>query len=236
MMTDTQAAWAVITGASRGIGRAAAERFLAAGWRVANLSRTPCDLADVTDIRADLAAPDWGEAAARALAAAVEGAGRLCLIHNCAFNVPAPIGAIEAADLRQVLEVGLVAPTQLNRILLPAMKPGSSILYVGSTLSLRATRAMAAYVALKHGLLGLMRATAQDLAGTGLHTCLVCPGFTETEMLKAYGGEALAHLASLSTQNRLIAPAEIAEALYFAALNPVVNGSALSCDLGFVEP
>jgi 3-oxoacyl-[acyl-carrier protein] reductase len=46
----------------------------------------------------------------------------------------------------------------------------------------------------------------------------------------------LAHLAGLSTQNRLIAPEEIADTVYFAATHPVLNGSMINADLGFVEP
>ena len=95
---------------------------------------------------------------------------------------------------------------------------------------------MVAYATSKHAVAGLMRSTAQDLAGTGIHTACICPGFTNTEMLQGYGGEALSHLASLVTQKRLIAPAEIAELLFHAAQNPVVNGSMIQADLGFIEP
>jgi NAD(P)-dependent dehydrogenase (short-subunit alcohol dehydrogenase family) len=226
----------VITGASRGIGRAVAQRFVAGGWSVANLSRTPSGLAGTTDIAADLAAPDWADAVRDPLLAALDGAETVCLIHNCALNIPAAVDAVAADDFRRVLEVGLVAPSILNRLLLERMGPGSSVLYVGSTLSQRATAGMAAYVSLKHAVVGLMRATAQDLKGRGVHTACVCPGFTETEMLRGYGGEMLARLAALTTQNRLIAPEEIAEVLWFAAASPVVNGAVLGADLGFVEP
>jgi 3-oxoacyl-[acyl-carrier protein] reductase len=237
MVTPEQRnACVVITGASRGIGHAAAERFQAAGFRVVNLSRTPSTLAGVTNIFADLAAPDWSAGAKAALTEAVAGADAISLVHNSALKVAGGIAEMDAADFRRMLEVGVVAPTVLNQLLLPHMRPGSSIIYIGSTLSHRATARMAAYAACKHALLGLMRSTCQDLAGTGVHTCCVCPGFTDTEMLRSYGGEAMAHLAGLSTQNRLIAPAEIAEVIYFAAANPVVNGAALNADLGFIEP
>ena len=102
-------------------------------------------------------------------------------------------------------------------------------------MSFKATSGVAAYVASKHALLGLMRATCQDLAGTGIHTACVCPGFTDTEMLRGYGGEALQQLANRSTQARLVQPEEVAESIYFCANNPVVNGSLLKADLGFIE-
>ncbi|MDR3507078.1 MAG: SDR family NAD(P)-dependent oxidoreductase [Caulobacteraceae bacterium] len=227
---------AVITGASRGIGFAAAQRFLSAGYRVINLSRSPVDLAGMTNIQADLSAPDWARTAEQPLLDAVGDAETLALVHNSAFNIPAPVQAVQAADFRHAFEVGVIAPSVLNQLLLERMRPGSSIIYIGSTLSQRSTKGMAAYTSVKHALLGLMRATCQDLAGKGVHTCCVCPGFTDTEMLRAYGGEALTHLAGLSTQNRLIAPTEIAEVIFFGAANPVVNGAALNADLGFIEP
>ncbi|MGV3478846.1 MAG: SDR family NAD(P)-dependent oxidoreductase [Sphingobium sp.] len=226
----------VITGGSRGIGHATASRFAEAGYGIVNLSRSPATLPHVTDIAADFADPAWTETAAEPLRAAIGESDSICLIHNSALQVPGGTAEIDIAGLRRALEINVVAPAALNRIVLPLMRPGSSILYVGSTLSQRATRGMAAYATSKHAVAGLMRSTAQDLAGTGIHTACICPGFTNTEMLQGYGGEALSHLASLVTQKRLIAPGEIAELLFHAAHNPVVNGSMIQADLGFIEP
>lgn len=226
----------VITGGSRGIGHAAARRFADAGYAVVNLSRSPAALAGVTHIAADFADPAWAETVAEPLRAAIDESDSICLVHNSALQVPGSTVEIDIAGLRRSLEINVVAPAALNRIVLPLMRPGSSILYVGSTLSHRATRGMAAYATSKHAVAGLMRSTAQDLAGTGIHTACICPGFTNTEMLQSYGGEALSHLALLVTQQRLIAPEEIAELLFQAACNPVVNGSMIQADLGFIEP
>lgn len=225
----------VITGASKGIGLATARYFLNAGYRVVNISRTPTPLAGAVHIGADLAAPGWSEALAPALLDAVAGSAAVALVHNSALQIPGGVNVLEEADLRAMLEVNVVAPVLLNRLLLPHMPQGSCVLYLGSTLSLRATPHMAAYVTCKHALLGLMRSTCQDLAGTGIHTALVCPGFTDTEMLRSYGGEALERLAGLSTQGRLIAPGEIAEVIYFGATHPVVNGATLGADSGLIE-
>ena len=226
----------VITGGSRGIGLAAARRFQDAGHRVVNLSRSPSPIPDVVQIKVDLAEQNWADAAAEPLTDAVRDMECIALVHNSALQVPGAITEMSAPKFRAMLEVSVVGPAILNRLLLPHMRPGSAILYVGSTLSLRATPHMAAYVTCKHAVVGLMRSTCQDLAETGVHTSCVCPGFTDTEMLQSYGGDAMGRLAALSTQKRLIAPREVAEAIYFAATNPVVNGSVLSADLGFVEP
>ena len=94
------------------------------------------------------------------------------------------------------------------------------------------------YVTSKHAIVGMMRATCQDLANTGIHTVCVCPGFTDTEMLRTHVGqdeEILKSIASLSTFNRLINPEEIAAAIQFAAKNPVMNGAVMHANLGQIE-
>jgi NAD(P)-dependent dehydrogenase (short-subunit alcohol dehydrogenase family) len=226
----------VITGASRGIGLAIASRFVDSGYRVVNLSRTLTPVPGAVQISVDLAQSAELDAIAMPLVQAVGGAEILTVVHNAALQLPGGVGDILPSQLRAMFEINVVAPTVLNRILLPHMRPGSAIIYIGSTLSVRATRQMAGYATTKHALVGLMRSTCQDVAGTGIHTCCICPGFTDTEMLRSYGGDALQHLASLSTQKRLILPAEIADFVHFAATHPVVNGAALSADLGFIEP
>lgn len=107
--------------------------------------------------------------------------------------------------LRNCLELNTVVPAEINRLFYPQMLPGSSIVYVlalacvliheswlansqpraldrfvGSTLSEKAVANTASYVTAKHAMVGLMRATCQDLAAAAapVHTALVCPGFT----------------------------------------------------------
>ena len=140
--------------------------------------------------------------------------------------------------LRDTLELNVVTPCALNNLLTPQMATGSSILYVGSTLSEKAVANTASYVTSKHAVAGLMRATTQDLIGTGIHTAAICPGFTATEMLLTHVGDnadVRAFLESMSAFNRLIEPAEIAKSLLFCAENPVINGSLIHANLGQVE-
>ena len=82
----------------------------------------------------------------------------------------------------------------------------------------------------------MMRSTCQDLAGQGIHTACVCPGFTDTEMLREHVPEdAMQAIASMSTYDRLVHPNEIGNALLWAADNPVINGSVLHANLGQIE-
>lgn len=225
----------IVTGASSGIGRAIAVRFLRDGYRVVNVSRRPCPERGVENIACDLADPDSVDGLADALSPRLAGAGQICLVHNASIMSFNRIENLDSAGLRTMLELNLVAPAALNRIAIPHMAAGSSILYIGSTLAEKAVPGVAGYVIAKHGLVGMMRATCQDLAGRGIHTCMVCPGFTDTEQLRALiGGNAtsLESIVGLSAYNRLIEPNEIAETVAFAARSPVLNGALIHANLG----
>lgn len=225
----------VITGASRGIGLALARRFLARGAEVVNLSRSPCPLEGVTQIVADLGDPDFPSWIAPRLSTIAEGRSRVVLVHNAAMLVPDDVRTVDPSALARTLAVSLVAPAALNRALIPSMPRGSSILYVGSTLSEKAVAGVFSYVTSKHATIGMMRATCQDLAGSGIHTLCVCPGVTDTEMLRQrVAGDAavLAALQAMTGDGRLIEPDEIASVLVFAADNPVLNGTVVHANLG----
>ena len=143
------------------------------------------------------------------------------------------------SELRDVIEVNLVAPAILNKMIIPYMNKGSSIIYVGSTLSEKAVPQMSSYVTTKHAMIGLMRSTCQDLFGRFIHTACVCPGATETEMLQEYvqgNTEALEMMAGTLSENRLITPEEIASTLLFCSQNSVINGSVIHANLGILSP
>lgn len=225
----------VITGASRGIGLALARRFLARGAEVVNLSRSPCPLEGVTQIVADLGDPGFPSWIGPRLSTIAEGRSRVVLVHNAAMLVPDDVRTVDPSALARTLAVSLVAPAALNRALIPSMPRGSSILYVGSTLSEKAVAGVFSYVVSKHATIGMMRATCQDLAGSGIHTLCVCPGVTDTEMLRqrvAGDASVLAALQAMTGDGRLIEPDEIASVLVFAADNPVLNGTVVHANLG----
>ena len=233
----------VITGGSRGIGRATIERFQAEGFSVVNLSRTPCELAGVTQITVDMSDSGWAQHGSEKLHDAVtkrmpSGQGRIVVVHNAGLLEKDSVASVSAENFAKVMQVNVIAPSQLNQILLPIMLMGSAIVYVGSTLSEKAVANSCSYTTSKHAMVGLMRATCQDLAGRGIHTNCVCPGFTDTEMLRTHvGGDQgiLDSIASGVTFNRLIKAEEMAEAIYAAATQPVFNGSVIHANLGQIE-
>ncbi len=228
----------IITGASRGIGFATAQHFAAQGFTVFNLSRTPTRAENIRNIALDLGADNWQQVIISELLPALQGATRIVLVHNAAANIHDSLRDFSAVNFRHTLEVNVVAPAQLSHMLLPQMRAGSSIIYIGSTLGEMAVPNSCAYVTSKHALIGLMRSTCQDLAGTGIHTACICPGFTDTEMLRAHVGdseEILQAIAAGVTQKRLIQPEEIARTVSFCAENPVINGAVIHANLGQIQ-
>ena len=226
---------AIITGASVGIGRATAAAFLGEGYSVYNLSRRQCPLDGVHNIRCDLSDPESIGQAANTLLPLVQDSASVALVHNASQMLKDSARDCDSDSLRRVLETNVVAVNTLNTLLLPRLPRSSSVIYVGSTLSEKAVAESFSYVVSKHAQLGMMRATCQDLMGSGVHTALVCPGFTDTEMLRTHIGtdpEVENAIAGLNSFNRLIEPDEIAELIRWGHHNPVINGAVLHANLG----
>lgn len=226
----------VITGASSGIGLHTARLFLESGFGVVNLSRRRCPLDKVTHINCDLGQPGFIDNAGPLLRPLLERADEVVLIHNASKLANDSSLQTPADALRGILEINVVAPNSLNCFVLPFMRPGSSILYVGSTLGEKAVPGSFTYVTSKHAQIGMMRALTQDLAGRGIHTAAICPGFTDTEMLRQHvPAEAMDSIRHMSAFDRLISPDEIARTLLFAAQSPVLNGAVIHANLGQIE-
>ena len=132
----------VITGASSGIGYATAQTFGTMGI----MSSSHAAVATLTAssiFSGDLADPNFLPTIAEHLRTVAD-ADSFCLVHNAARLGHDTVQDIETDALRQIYEINLVAPTMLNRLPLPHMTDGSSILYVGSTLGEKAVPAVSA--------------------------------------------------------------------------------------------
>lgn len=224
----------VITGGSRGIGKAAIELYMQNGWKAINISRSKCDIAGVTNFQIDLSKPDWTDKFRSQLTQVAQQAKEISLVHNASIFHSDNINTMAADRLREVLEFNLVSTQSLNTIFLPHMQPGSSIIYIGSTLSEIGVPNRASYVISKHATIGMMRATCQDLAGKEITTCCVCPGFVNTAMVTdQIDSKTLdALIKAKVSAGRMIEPNEIAELIYFCATHPIVNGSVQHANLG----
>lgn len=226
----------VITGASSGIGLATAKLFLEANFQVVNISRRPCPLEAATSIRCDLSQPDFSLTLKPALLPHLESSNKIVLIHNAAKYLNDSAVDATPEDLKSALQVNVSAPHELNLMCIPFMERGSSVLYVGSTLGEKAVAGCFSYLTTKHAQVGMMRALCQDLIGKGIHTANVCPGFTDTEMLRSHvPSDQMEGVASLSAFGRLVEPIEIAQCLKFVSENPALNGSVIHANLGQIE-
>ena len=224
----------VITGGSAGIGLATAAKFLEEGYDVVSISRRTCPSLDVVSIQADLAATDFVDLVQRGLASTCQlKRRRIVLVHNAAESWHDSVEDVAAESLRSMMEISLIAPVALNQLLLPFMSDGSAIIYVGSALSTKGAPGSFSYITAKHAVVGMMRATCQDLFGRGIHSLCVCPGATDTEMLRSlFDADGLAKMGEMSSVHRLIKPQEIAEVIYLAAGSPVLNGALVDASYG----
>ncbi|WP_026424324.1 SDR family NAD(P)-dependent oxidoreductase [Actinokineospora inagensis] len=221
----------VVTGGSRGIGAAVASRFRDLGDDVIALGRAD---ADVTD-----------EAAVTALFARI---GRVdVLVNNAGAAVSAPLARTTLAQWRAMHDVNALGAFLCTRAVLPGMleRDNGRIIVVASTAGKAGQRYTAAYGSAKHAAVGLVRAVAAEVAGTGVTVNAVCPTFTRTDLAAAAvdtivartgrdSAEAEAALAASAPLGRLLEPAEVAFAVAFlaAAEAGAVNGQALVLDGG----
>ncbi len=220
---------ALVTGGGRGIGAACARALTAAGARVTVLGRSADTLAKLVAEggAASFAVADVTGAAA--LAAALAGRGPFSiLVNNAGAAESAPFGRTDRAMWDRMLSVNLTAVYEATHLLLPGMVAAGwgRVVNIASTAGLAGYPYVAAYVAAKHGVVGLTRALALECAKTGVTVNAVCPGYTETDLLSGSiatimaktgrsDAEARATLARSNPQGRLVQPDEVAAAVLF---------------------
>jgi 3-oxoacyl-[acyl-carrier protein] reductase len=214
---------ALVTGASRGIGRAVATRFEELGARVLAPPRIELDLADSASVDRYLARLDQP----------ID-----ILVNDAGVNRLA--GLVETDDdlLRDTLEVNLIAPLRLARALAPAMaeRGWGRVVNVTSVWTVVAKERRLPYIVSKTALNGLTRAMAVEFGSRGVLVNAVAPGFVMTEMTTRNNTpEQLQVIAEGVPLRRLAEPDEIAELVAFLASgrNSFMTGQVLVCDGGY---
>jgi NAD(P)-dependent dehydrogenase (short-subunit alcohol dehydrogenase family) len=242
----------VVTGGAKGIGRATVARFAAAGDSVVALGRDQSALealdalpgppvqtrvCDVTD-----------EAAVAEVFDAIGAVD--VLVNNAGMGESAPLHRTTLESWRRHLEVNATGAFLCMRAVVPGMRERGSgaIVTVASTAGRTGVPYTSAYTASKHAVIGLTRAVASELAGTGVRVNAVCPTFVRTDMtgrsianiMERTGrsaGEAEAALAAASPLGRLLEPDEVADAIVHLAspAAAAISGQAWVIDGGGIQ-
>jgi NAD(P)-dependent dehydrogenase (short-subunit alcohol dehydrogenase family) len=237
----------LVTGASQGIGAAVAARLSAGGHRVALTARRQNALEQVAAglpgetlvVPADLSRP---QAAEEVFAAVEQQWGTVdLLVANAGASTSAPLARTTDEDWQRMLDLNLTAPFRCLRRATPGMveQGWGRVVVIASIASLAGSPYIAAYTASKHGVLGLVRSAAAELAGKGVTVNAVCPGYVDTPMtdtnverIASTTGrspeQAREALARKQPIRRLVTTDEVAEAVWSCVANGAVTGAALT--------
>lgn len=232
---------ALVTGGSRGIGRAVAEELIGFGAEVIVVARDPSGVGEAaaqlgaTGLAADVTSPG-GRAR---IVEAVRARGALhVLVHNAGTNVRGPLVSYDDATIAKLVELDLLAPLYLSRDLHPMLRAagGASVVHVGSVGGHVALPTGVAYAAAKAGLAQASRTLALEWARDGIRVNTVSPWYTRTPLVEPVLSrpELVAEIVARTPLGRIAEPREVATAVAFLALPAAsyITGQALLVDGG----
>jgi 3-oxoacyl-[acyl-carrier protein] reductase len=235
---------AIVTGASRGIGRAIATMMAAQGATVVAAARGDNAAATVAEItgtggKAEAASADVSDASAvdALVSGTLERHGRIdILVNNAGITRDQLMLRMKRDDWDAVLATNLTAAFSLTQAVLKPMvrQRGGRIVCISSVVGQSGNAGQANYAASKAGLIGFAKAVAQEVASRNITVNVVAPGLIETDMTKAITGDAHAEWASRIPLKRLGAPADVAAAVCFLASDEAayITGQVLAVNGG----
>jgi NADP-dependent 3-hydroxy acid dehydrogenase YdfG len=209
---------AVITGASRGIGRAVADALVGAGARVVGLSRSGGGGPGLAHVAVDLLDPDSAERAVRSIERELGGPPDV-LVNNAGAFVVSPIGETTTGTFDRLLALNVSVPFRLVRAFLSGMlaRGRGHIVTVGSVADHVAFPGNAAYAASKFGLRGLHEVLRAEIGGTGVRATLIAPGAVDTTLWDDLDPTTR---AAFPLAEHMLGAADVADAVLYAVTRP----------------
>lgn len=212
-----------ITGAARGIGESIYKKLKTEKYKIIAPTREELDLSDSVsinqyidthkDLKIDI------------------------LINNAGINLPTWIDELSDDNINQHIQINLTSPIKLINAFVPNMKKNKwgRIINISSIFGIVARGKQTMYTATKHGINGVTKALALELGPYNILVNSVCPGFTNTDLVKRNSPEKNALIAKDIPQGRFAEPKEIAELVSFliSDKNTYINGQSLVIDGGF---
>jgi len=240
----------VVTGGAKGIGRAVVARFAALGDVVIALGRDREALERLaSELSIESAVCDVTDE--RAVAATFDGIGEVdVLVNNAGVAETAPLARTTLAMWESQLAVNATGAFLCTRAVIQGMRARDhgAIITIASVAGRVGAPYTSAYTASKHAALGLMRAAASEMAGSGVRVNAVCPAYVRSEMTDRAierivqltgrsAPEAERTLAEMTPLGRLLEPEEVADAVVYLASDAAaaINGQALMMDGGAVQ-
>lgn len=217
---------ALITGGSRGIGKAIAEKFQACGYEVITPGRQELDLTSAESIEAYISKN--------------KDVYFDVIVNNAGINDIHAIEEITDDELERMMATNLVAPIKILRGFTGMMKKNhyGRIVNIGSIWAVVSKAGRCVYSATKNGIHGVTNTLAVELAADNILVNTVCPGFTLTELTRKNNTqEEIEAISKDIPMGRMAEPKEIAEVVYFlcSEQNTYLTGQKITVDGGFAE-
>lgn len=244
-MSDLSTKAGLVTGAGSGIGRATAITLATHGAAVAVLDIDQAAAVETTELirgaggKATARVVDIGneDSVRTAVAHAVATYGRLDFaVNNAGISSRQPLDQMSLEEFERVVHVNLAGTFLCMKYELPLLRGGGAIVNMASNGGLAAIPSAPAYVASKHGIVGLTRVAAVDYAPDGIRVNAVCPGPTLTAGFEAFaaGTDLIARQGAMTPLGRMAKPEEVGEAVAWLCsdASSYVTGIAMSIDGG----